>query len=170
MFPEDADVKAVAGGDVRSVRIPRAARQGRAAQNRFQARHSARCQLSHPLPFARAERRPEDARNARAGARNRRSTPSSAAPATTAPGASRTEFFAQSMKIGRPVFRQMARDRSGLRELRLPDRRPPYPAGHRRNRDAAARSIRLTLLRIAYGLVSDDTQDSQMSRHRSPTA
>ena len=44
-------------------------------------------QLSHPLPFARAERRPEDPRSAGMDSRTRRSTRSSAAPATTARGA-----------------------------------------------------------------------------------
>ena len=45
--------------------------------------------VSHPLPFARAEHRPEDPRGAGAGSRTRRSTRSSAARGTTARGASR---------------------------------------------------------------------------------
>ena len=47
------------------------------------------------------------------------------------------EFYASSMKIGKPVFRRMARDRPRLRELRLPDRRAPHhPGDHRGRRDA----------------------------------
>ena len=43
----------------------------------------------------------------------------------------KSEFFANSMKIGKPVFRQMAETRARLRLLRLPDRGPPHRPGHR---------------------------------------
>ena len=52
----------------------------------------------------------------------------------------KSEFFAHSMKIGKPVFRQMARDRARLRLLRLPDRGPPHHAGHRRVGQRASRA------------------------------
>ena len=86
MFPDDADVEGRRRRDVRSVRVPRAARQGRPAEEGFQAA-ARQGELSHPVPLARAEHRPEDARGAAMDARAPRSTPSSAAPATTAPGA-----------------------------------------------------------------------------------
>ena len=44
----------------------------------------------------------------------------------------KTEYFDNSMKIGRPVFRQMAEPGPDLRQLRLPDRRAAHPAGHGR--------------------------------------
>ena len=43
------------------------------------------------------------------------------------------------------------RGRPGLRQLRLRHRRPPYPAGHRAS-GAAQKQHPLTLIRIAYGL------------------
>ena len=55
----------------------------------------------------------------------------------------KSEFFATSMKIGKPVFRQMARGRARLRQLRLPDRRPPHRAGHRANGAAEPRARRI---------------------------
>ncbi len=63
----------------------------------------------------------------------------------------KAEYFENSMKIGRPVFRQMAEPRPRLRQLRLRHRRPPHPAGDGRNQ-GARNSIRITLVRIAYGL------------------
>ena len=88
MFPDDADVQAVQGGDVRPVRVPRRAPEGRAPQDGLQEA-AGQGLVPHPLPFARAERRPEDARGARARARTPRSIPWSAARGTPAPGAAR---------------------------------------------------------------------------------
>ena len=72
--------------DVRSVRVPGAARQGRAAPEGLQDA-AGQGELPHPLPLARAERRPEDARGARMDPRRPPSTRSSAAPGTTGPTA-----------------------------------------------------------------------------------
>ena len=75
-------------------------------------------------------------------ARRRRS---SAAPGHDGTYGVKSEFYAASMKIGKPVFRPDGAGRAGLRESGLPDRRPPHPAGHRRvgaSRTARARSIR----------------------------
>ena len=64
----------------------------------------------------------------------------------------KTEYFDNSMKIGRPVFRQMA-SRARLRQFRLPDRRAPHHAGNgRRGRQGAEKAHPLTLLRKAYGI------------------
>ena len=63
MFPDDAEVQGGEGRDVRPVRVFRAALEGRPAEEGLQG--AARQGLvPHPLPLARAERRPEDARDA----------------------------------------------------------------------------------------------------------
>ena len=64
----------------------------------------------------------------------------------------KTEYFDNSMKIGRPVFRQMAEPAAALRQLRLPDRRAAYPAGHGRSGASRGEAHPLTLLRKAYGI------------------
>ena len=52
----------------------------------------------------------------------------------------KTEYFDNSMKIGRPVFRQMAQSLPAcFCELGLPDRRAPHHAGHGRSRPQARR-------------------------------
>ena len=56
----------------------------------------------------------------------------------------KTEYFDNSMKIGRPVFRMMAEPAAGLRQLGLPDRGAPHHAGHgretQRGREGPSRS------------------------------
>ncbi len=67
MYPQRRGHHRGARRDVRSVRVLCVARQGRAAEDGFQA--CARQGLvPHPLPLARAEHGPEDARDARGGA------------------------------------------------------------------------------------------------------
>ena len=86
-FPDDADV--AGGAPTRcSIRSSTSSRATRTACCKTDFKRAARQgQLSHSLPLARAEHRPEDARGAGVDCRTRRSTPSSAARATTAPGA-----------------------------------------------------------------------------------
>ena len=127
------------GRDVRSVRVPRAARQGRAAEEGLQAA-ARQGELSHPLPLARAERRPEDARGAGVDARTPTVNTVERCAGHDGTYGVKTEFFAASMKIGKPVFGQMAQTRARLRELRLPDRRAADPAGDRRRSGDGARS------------------------------
>ena len=62
----------------------------------------------------------------------------------------KSEYYENSMKIGRPVFRQMAGRRARLHQLRLPDRRAPHRAGHGRNQGTRAHP--LSLLRKAYSI------------------
>jgi hypothetical protein len=64
------------------------------------------------------------------------------------------EFFANSMKIGKPVFRRMAETETRFRLFRLPDRGTPDRAGNERGgkRASGAQGTSLTLLRMAYGL------------------
>ena len=64
----------------------------------------------------------------------------------------KSEFFEMSMKIGKPVFQQMAAGRARLHQLRLRDRRPAHPAGHASEAGEPPREHPLTLLRMAYGL------------------
>ena len=86
MFPDDADVQAVKEAMFDPFEYLVAAPQGRPAEDRLQAARWARSATTSPAT-AGAERRPEDARDARVGAGDRGATPSSAAPATTAPTA-----------------------------------------------------------------------------------
>ena len=86
MFPDDADVKAVAEAmfDPFEYLVLR----NRDGLLKTDFKHAAGQRLlSRALPPARAEHRAEDARAARAGARHGSHIPSSAARATTAPGA-----------------------------------------------------------------------------------
>jgi Fe-S oxidoreductase len=63
----------------------------------------------------------------------------------------KTEYFENSMKIGRPVFRLMADGRARLDQLGLPDRRAPYSAREwARKHPAAGKRTRSGLLRKAY--------------------
>ena len=86
IFPEDADVAGGRRGDVRPVRVPRAARQGRPAEEGFQAPLG---KVSYHIPcHSRVQNVGQKTREVLEWIPgHRRSTRSSAAPATTAPGA-----------------------------------------------------------------------------------
>ena len=71
LFPEDPDVKAVADAMVDPFEYFVLRDRDGLLKKEF-TRPLGNVSLSHPLPFARAERRPEDARGAGMGARIRR--------------------------------------------------------------------------------------------------
>ncbi len=143
IFPGDDDVESRLRRDVRSVRIPRAARQGRAAAQGLPdaARQG---ELPRPVPFARAEHRAEDARSARMDPRD------------DAQHGRALRGTRRNVRGEARVLREFDEDRharvqadggarSGLRHVRLPDRRPADPARASINRAPApqrATSIR----------------------------
>ena len=138
MFPDDADVARGARRDVRSVRVPRAAEASDGLLKTDFKQPLGKVSLPRALPLARAEHRPEDARGARVDPGHR--------------GEHGRALLRPRRHLGREerVLRQLDEDRPAgvppdgraaarLRQLRLPDRRAPHPAGHRRGRAQGAR-------------------------------
>ena len=155
MFPDGRRRAGGEGAHLRSVRIPDAAPQGRPAAHRLQARSSARSATTCPAICA-----------CRTSG-SRRAMCCRLVPDTTVEVIERCsghngtyavkkEYRAASVKIGKPVVSKVQAGEGRPLLERLPDGRTPdrkrARAGRRPARRRASPSIRMTLVRKAYGL------------------
>ena len=106
MYPDDADVAAVRDAMFDPFEYFVLRKKDGLLKTDFKQR-AGQGLVPHPLPFARAEHGPEDARDARGDSRHRGHHRGALLGHDGTWGV-KTEYFDNSMKIGRPVFRQMA--------------------------------------------------------------
>ncbi len=138
MFPDDPDVKAVAEAMFDPFEYLVLRHRDGLLKTDFKTALGSGF-LSRAVPSAGAEHRAEDARAARDGPRHE-GPHGRALLGHDGTWGVKSEYFENSMKIGRPVFRQMGEGEPGYVSFGLPDRRAPHHAGNRRNEGRAAAS------------------------------